>query len=486
MILSGVFLEVMVNFELYDYQEEIYQKTLKYVKQGNINIAVQLATRGGKGPIMAKLIEYLIQDKKKIAFFAHTKILIKQMSEELTEHGIKHGILAAGHPMIKYRVQVVSKDTLIRRADKLKKSGWGDFDYIFVDESHRIMGKTYLDLIDKYPEAVVLGFSATFIRSDGRPFNSIFDKIICGPQISYLQEIGRYAKFDIYIPEIIDTKGIRTVGGDFSKKGAAEAVDKPTIYGHIPEHWEKYAKGKKTLTFCSSIDHADHVCAEFNKHGIPSITISSKDPDCVRDAKVKDYYDNKYINLVSVNLFIEGFHIKECECIIMARLTKSIIVFLQTAGRAAMMYPGKNNVIYLDCVGNCLPERGLGLPTDDREWTLGEVDVKEFYKSTKKRCPECQRGDVPTTARECPFCGFLWTETTDPVSRIPEQVEGELVKIGNTETTIKPGHNETVLLVARNASTLKKACSICKKLGYSGRFGYRVWVHDLKNKVRSA
>lgn len=470
-----------MNFELYDYQEKIYQESLGYIKQGNINIAVQLATRGGKGPIMAKLIEYLTASKKKIAFFAHTKILIKQMSDELTEHGILHGILAAGHPMIKYRVQVVSKDTLIRRADKLKQNGWGDFDYIFVDEAHRILGKTYLDLIDKYPNAIVLGFSATFIRSDGMPFNSIFDKLIQGPQISYLQSIERYAKFDIYIPEIIDTKGIRTIGGDFSKKGASEAVDKPTIYGHLPEHWEKYAKGKKTLTFCSSIEHAQHVCDEFNKHNISSVIISSKDPDYIRDKKVKDYYDNKYINLVSVNLFIEGFHIEECECIIMARLTKSIIVFLQTAGRAAMMYPGKSNVIYLDCVGNCLPERNLGLPTDDRIWTLGTVDIKKVYKTTKKRCPMCQRGDIPISARECPFCHFLWTEVLETGSRIPEQVEGQLIKIGSSLLKKNPGEQKTIRAICENAKTIDDAIQIAKKLGYNETVAKRIWYIILKN-----
>ena len=73
-----------MKFELYDYQEEIYRECVWQIENTKNNIAVQLATRGGKSPIMAKIIEYLYPAK--IAFLAHTKILIKQMSDEFTQH----------------------------------------------------------------------------------------------------------------------------------------------------------------------------------------------------------------------------------------------------------------------------------------------------------------------------------------------------------------------------------------------------------------
>lgn len=462
-----------MKFELFNYQEKIYQESLWQLLNTQNNIAVQLATRGGKSPIMSKLIEYLYPAK--IAFVAHKKILISQMSEELEQHGIKHGILAAGYPMLKYRVQVISKDTLVRRVDKLKDMGWSDFEYIFIDEAHRIKGKTYLSILQKYPNARVLGFSGTFERTDGQPFTDIFDHMIQGPQISYLQSIDRYAKFDIYIPDIVDTKGIKTIGGEYSKKEASAAVDKQAIYGHLPTHWKKYANGKKTLTFCSSIDHAVHVCDEFNKHNIPSVIVSSRDEDHIRNQKVKDYYSGKYINLVSVDLFIEGFHVRECECIVMARITKSLVVYLQTAGRAAMTYPGKSDVIYLDCVGNCL-NPALGLPDDDREWSLdGRTRAKE--KAKLKRCPACLQ-PIPVSSRTCPKCGHLFVEVEEVGTRQPEEREGELINIKDRKAM-----NKLELEIARNCWMLKQAINTAKKYGVSHKQAFYIWTHKLKNKA---
>ena len=160
----------------------------------------------------------------------------------------------------------------------------------------------------------------------------------------------------------------------------------------------------------------------------------------------------------------------------MARITKSIIVFLQTAGRAAMTYPGKSDVIYLDCVGNCL-NPALGLPDDDREWNLEGIKKNPKDKPTKKRCPECLR-PIPISARSCPICGHLFKETEEAGSRQPEEREGELINIKDRKVL-----NELVIEIARKAYTLKQAIAIAKKYGSSHKQAWNIWTQKLKNKT---
>jgi len=136
--------------------------------------------------------------------------------------------------------------------------------------------------------------------------------------------------------------------------------------------------------------------------------------------------------------------------------------------------PGKDKAIILDHVGNW--ERH-GLPDSDREWSLsGKIKTPE--ESTLKRCPQCMK-PVAKTTRQCPYCGFLWTATEEPVARIPGEKEGQLVSIKNIDRKSK---NEIVIEIARNAGTLKQAIWIARIHGIDHRGAWYIWRHELRNK----
>ena len=122
-------------------------------------------------------------------------------------------------------------------------------------------------------------------------------------------------------------------------------------------------------------------------------------------------------------------------CLIGLRPTASLVIFLQHVGRVLRKSPGKDKAIILDHVGNW---SRFGLPDDDREWTLegkpkGVKDISKY-----KRCPDCLH-PVLTSARVCPHCGFQWTETAEPMSRVPLEVEGELVSIRDVGDEVTRG-----------------------------------------------
>lgn len=414
-----------MNYKLYDYQEKVYNQVMALIHDGTRSILCQLPTRAGKSLVATAIIEYYLGLKESVWFLCHTNVLMKQMSEELTAHDIKHGIISPRCGAVKYRTQVISKDTLINRYKKMKKYGWRSPKVIIIDETHLALGAVYMKLLKQFPDAIIVGLTATPIRLDGKGLGNIYQTMVIGPSIKELQAKNRLCPVETYITEF-DTSGLHSKGGDFLESEIVERVDKPKILKGIVRHWEEHAKGKKTLTFCASVKHAEHMAEEFTLAGYPSVAVSAEDkPDEIK-RKLDLYYAGKYINLVSVQLFIMGFTVKDCECIIQARPTQSLMIYMQTVGRGMVWLPGKK-LINLDCVNNQLIH---GLPEDDRQWSLAGTAKEKKDKTKLKRCTMCLQ-PVPKLSSICEYCGFDFTElrVNTGLSRTPNEVAGRLIKV---------------------------------------------------------
>lgn len=455
-----------MKYTPYDFQEKVYKDVMAEIAAGYRSVIAQLPTRAGKSIIATLLIEeFAVRQKQPVYFVGHKTILISQMSADLTENGIKHGILAPWAPQLKYRVQVISKDTLFNRYKKMKETGWKAPKLIIVDECHMAMGATYKEILESYPDSIIIGLTATPCRLDQKPLSKIFDSMVIGPTIKELQAKNRLCTIETFAVDFDETglKASRT--GDYKKSDILEKVDKPAIIQDVVHWWEELAKGKKTLTFCASIKHAEDIAEEFNSRGYPSVAVSSNDGKIGIKRKLDAYYAGHYINLVSVDLFTMGFTVKECDCILQCRPTASLMIYLQSLGRGMIWLEGKI-LTNIDCVNNWTRH---GLPEDDREWSLSGVIKKDRENATLKKCPQCYH-PVPVSSRQCPDCGYLWTETVEAGSRIPEERSGRMIRIGE---------NNLLLKIARNATTLEQAIEIVGDYDTA----MHIWTHKLKMKV---
>ena len=229
--------------------------------------------------------------------------------------------------------------------------------------------------------------------------------------------------------------------------------------------WEQIAKGKKTLTFCASIKHAEDIAEEFNLRGYPSVAVSSNDGKMGIKKKLDAYYSGHFINLVSVDLFTMGFTVKECDCILQCRPTESLMIYMQSLGRGMIWLEGKT-LTNIDCVNNW---KRHGRPEDDREWSLEGINKKDREIAKLKKCPQCFH-PVPVSSRLCPDCNYLWTETAISGSRIPEERTGKMIRLGE---------NNLLVEIARNAKTFDEAVSIAGDVDTA----MDIWVRKLKMKV---
>src|SRR5574344_289759 len=223
-------------FGLRPYQLDAVSQIERYWSEGKQAVLCQLPTGGGKSRIIRQIVDDYAQSKKVIYLIAHRQTLVEQLSNEIKEADIKHGIIQAGMPYIRYRVQVCSMQTLVRRLDKLAEP-----EIVIIDETHHIKSNSYLGIIRHWPNAKLLGMTATPQRIDGKGFDDIFDELILGPSMRDLITAGYLSDYEYYAPASVDMDGVHQVGGDYNAKESVDRVDRKVITGSAVEHYRKYA-----------------------------------------------------------------------------------------------------------------------------------------------------------------------------------------------------------------------------------------------------
>jgi DNA repair protein RadD len=114
-----------------------------------------------------------------VLVLAHTREIIKQTSEKLCAQVISHGVIQASFPTRPCEsVQVASVQTLWARAMRTNRIELPPANLIIVDECHHATANTWRNIISSYPNAAIIGLTATPCRGDGRGLGGMFDSII--------------------------------------------------------------------------------------------------------------------------------------------------------------------------------------------------------------------------------------------------------------------------------------------------------------------
>lgn len=431
-----------------------------------------LPTGGGKTAVFSHVVENAVAKSKRVIILVHRGELLMQASRSLQRLGVNHGLISPKFTRSDSPIQIASVQTLVRRLDSVIPP-----DLIVVDEAHHAVAGTFRKIISAFPNAHVLGVTATACRTSGEGLSEIFDDLILGPSISELIREGFLVQPTIYAPPIgIDLAGIQKTAGDFNKKELGSRVDKPTITGSAVEHYIKYARGEPGIAFCVSIQHAEHVAAEFRAHGVRAIRVDGLMGDNERKDAIDGLGNGKHDILTSADLISEGTDIPRCSVAILLRPTHSLGLFLQQVGRVLRPYPGKARALILDHVGNVIRH---GFPDDDREWSLDGVE-----KSGKKRdadldnvkiaqCKKCYFV-YETGPENCPECGHY----EPPRMREIKQTKGDLEELKREVLEKK----RLARIEQGKAQSFKELEEIAKKTGRSPGWAYHVWKSRKKRR----
>lgn len=358
---------------------------------------------------MAEIARRTTNNGKRVMFLIHRKEVLQQAVKTFDKQGVNRNLLTAG------MVQ-----TLTRRVDKLAVPN-----VILVDEAHHALAKSYQRILNKFPKAIVLLFTATPHRTGRMQLDQIADDIIVGQSIHELTDKGFLAPFRYFQPpNDFDSKLLkRGSTGDFTNESMQEAMS-TRIFGHIVKQYKRIASGMQAVVYTYSIDSAHKIAAEFNEAGITARSVNGKTPQDMRDHIVRMFRDQRIKILVNVNLFTEGVDLPNVDCVIMARPTASLALYLQFSMRCLNPRPGKTSII-IDHANNF---KTFGYPDDDRDWKQAIKSGKQKSKSLLTdpglaivTCDYCFAVVKASEVKDgkCPICGKpIKVHETKPVSDV--------------------------------------------------------------------
>lgn len=372
-----------------------------------------LATGGGKTVIFGYIVGHA-EKKGTVLILAHRQEIVDQISKALTGFGVNHGIISPSHKQTYDDVQVGMVQTVVRRLDRIREPN-----FIVIDEAHHAPAGSWKKIMEAFPNAKILGVSATPQRLDGKGLKIAFDNMVQGPPTRELIDNGYLSGFDLYAPKTeIDLSQVKTQMGDFSVSDLEAVMDTAMITGDAVNHYVKYLNGAPSIVFCTTIKHAEHVMEKFISNGFRAGIIHGKLQKNERDSLVERLGNGQLNVLTSVDVVSEGFDLPVVTGAILLRPTKSLSLYLQQVGRALRPKPDGAKAIILDHVGNV---HRHGMPDEPRAWTL-EGKIKGPKKGPKQ-CSKCYKvfyTQPPCEDEECP-------SKRDAGSKdAPKEVDGEL------------------------------------------------------------
>jgi superfamily II DNA or RNA helicase len=357
---------------LRDYQLDCINAMRNLVAKNDATF-LQLPTGAGKTAIVSAIVSMIGAKNPHFVvwFVVPRNELMQQASEHFRKWKIPHGMIAAGREESRaFRVQIVSKDTLLRRLHRIKN--WPDV--LIFDEAHLYWDAQKLIIAAaraRKPSMRVIGQSASPERLDGRGLGVLmvagenvggpYDVIHYGPSIPWLTEREFLVPLRYFAPpppsgfEKLHWRGTEVVGRDYD---AYIEGNKRVIYGSVVEYYRKYGRRetpqpgqnplRPALIFTGSVKSARETSQAFCDAGFNFRPIWGEMPKAERDHAFRAMRCEDIDGLVNCDLATYGVDIPNLEYGASIRFTLSRALYFQKVGRLLRPYPGKREAFFFD------------------------------------------------------------------------------------------------------------------------------------------
>lgn len=320
------------SFNLRPYQEEAVRAINDKWNEWQRELLV-LPTGCGKTVVFNMIAN---QRPGKTLILAHRDELIEQARDKYFKmFGDNPGKIKAMENDIR-PVTVGSVQTMCRRDYS------GKFDTVIVDEAHHAISPSYKAVLDQFPEAKVLGVTATPDRGDKKSLARYFDGIAYEYKLKTAVSEGYLVPIMAKtIPLEIDMTQVKVSLGDFEVGSIAETLE--PYLPKIAESIRVHASARKTVVFCPLISIAQELAGMIP--GAKEVNGNSQDRK-----EVLEWFDQAGPGAVLCNamLLTEGWDCPSCNCVVVLRPTKIRSLYCQMVGRGTRLHPGKDNLLILD------------------------------------------------------------------------------------------------------------------------------------------
>jgi len=214
----------------------------------------------------------------------------------------------------------------------------------------------------------------------------------------------------------IELKGISTstkeneAGSDFVVSQLAKAIDVPDRNELVVDKWLEISgrEGKKsTLVFAANVKHIENLVAVFESRGVRAVGVHGKTDRDERRQIIQDFKDGEIPVIVNCGVFTEGVDIPNIDCVVMARPTKSHILFMQMLGRGLRKAPEKTGCLVLDFFDSFSGKNLMRVPSLfglDPSTPLEGEDILELKVERDRKEKEKLEGEIRLVVRCCFYC----------------------------------------------------------------------------------
>jgi len=399
--------------ELRPYQNEALEAIENFETEGIHRQLVSLPTGTGKTILFSTAAK---RRNGRTLILAHRDELIQQAVDKLTMvwDGVSVGVAKAERNEVDKQVIIGSVQTVSRenRLEQLPQ----DFDCIITDEAHHSAATTY-QRIYKYlgvmaeedeelqTDTLHLGVTATPQRTDKIGLDDVFDKIVFHRNIQdfipdYLCDLRC-----VQVMTYINIDGVETWAGDLRTEQLSALLNTTNCNELIVEAWKEHALGRLTLCFTTDVAHARDLCMTFRAYDIKAEWLCGETPiDERRDILVR-FAQGEIEVLTNCAVLTEGYDNPALDCIIIARPTKSKLLYTQMVGRGTRTYPQKQDCLILDVACVSTEHDLVSFPSLfglDKEQT-GEQTLTEQLAEKEKKLPIFE--GIGTESREVELFG---------------------------------------------------------------------------------
>lgn len=336
----------MAGIELRPYQEEAKEAVFSQWETVKRTLLV-LPTGCGKTIVFAKTAEECVRRGSRVLILAHRGELLEQAADKIEKStGLKSAIEKAENSCLGswYRITVGSVQSL-QREKRLSQFPHNYFGTIIIDEAHHCISDGYQKVLGHFPEARVLGVTATPDRGDMRNLGEYFESLAYEYTLPKAIKEGYLSPIKaLTLPVKLDLSSVGIQAGDFKSGELATALD-PYLY-QIAEEMAQYCMDRKTVVFLPLVKTSQKFRDILNEKGFHAAEVNGNSGD--RSEILKDFEEGNYNVLCNSMLLTEGWDCPSVDCIVVLRPTKVRSLYSQMVGRGTRLYPGKEHLLLLD------------------------------------------------------------------------------------------------------------------------------------------
>lgn len=281
---------------------------------------------------------------------------------------------------------------------------------IVVHNCHHITAPTYINVLenlgalDDNSGVRSCGFTATMYRDDGRALGDVWKDVVYEKDLIWAINGGFLIKprgKTVALPELNKLSSIKTVAGDYKKNDLDEVMS--ASVDSTVDAILRHAPNAAMIVFATSVDHAALLADKLTAAGIPARDVTGAHKTDYREMAYSDFRSGALNALVTVQVLTEGADFPRCDTVVLARPTRSKVLFAQIVGRAVRPYTdpvtgvAKTDATVLDLTGvvrdvklasltDLVPETKTQVfNSDGEDMTEDDEFMEEYLPAPKKK-----------------------------------------------------------------------------------------------------